>query len=170
MMWRRGRIAVVLTALLLLVGACGDDDSAPVEGSTTTAGPEDQPAAPSGSGGGTLVLGDETIQLDSSRCFLQSQPVAGSEGNILATAQGFGTNAAGDEVSIDFTRFDEESQFTGDDISVVVGNPFSDSSVSYFGGVDLGAVDISGSVVSSPEFTLTGPDFEEITGSFVLEC
>ena len=44
------------------------------------------------------MIGDETITLDSARCFLEEQDAAAGGGKILFVAQGFGTNAAGEQL------------------------------------------------------------------------
>lgn len=176
---RRALLAILV--LVLVAAACGDDDSsspttAPSQdgGSSvggTDAGSDDTPT-PSGSAG-FLTLGDERIQFDSARCFLEEQEAAGGGGKILATGQGFGTNADGAEVMIDFTRFDEESRFTGDDLSVTVGDPFEDDSVSYSGSLDLGAVEIDGRRLSGNGFMLQSSDISdtnEYPASFELNC
>jgi hypothetical protein len=128
-------------------------------------------ASGSGGGGGTLVLGDETIELDSARCFLREQASAGGGGKILLTGQGTGTNAAGEEVRLDFTRYDEASQFTGDDISVEVG-PLADAT-SYTARLDLGAVDRSGSTLTATDIPFQSfgdRGITQVTGSFTLNC
>lgn len=124
-----------------------------------------------GSGGGTLVLGDETITLDSARCFLEEQDSAGGGGKILFVGQGYGVDADGVELVLDVTRYDEESQFTGDDISVNIGDPFSDDLVSYTAGGDIGTVQVDGSVMSADGLTFSNFDLgEELPGSFQLNC
>jgi hypothetical protein len=189
------RLRTVMVALFALVlfaaTACGDDDS---DGETTTApvdqtsddetdddddaddgangdGPAEEPAGGGGGGGGgELVFGDETVEFDRALCYLQEQPVAGSDGTILLTAQGHGTTAAGEPVVVDFTRYDEESMFTGDDISVDFGDPFGDDFEGYMAGLDLGAVAQDGDVLSADDVSFMGDDGTEVVGSFRIEC
>jgi hypothetical protein len=125
--------------------------------------------APGSGGGGSLTLGDEVIPFDSARCFLQDQTAAGQE--IELTAQAFGTNAAGDAVSIDFTRYAASSDFSGDDISVVVGDPRSDDAASLGASLDIGGVDRAGSTLSASNVALTSSDSAAtITASFEINC
>lgn len=186
--------ATVLAGSLSLV-ACGDDDDDvtaidPVEETDDAGGTddgatddgsdsEDEPAtddaaaddgsAEQGGGAGTLVLGGEEIDLGSGRCFLEEQPAAAGGGSILAVAQASGTTAAGEEVLIDFTRFSEDSQFAGDDVSVDVG-PIADS-VSYRGSTPVGTVSIDGDVVSASDLPLQNTDDgSEVTASFTISC
>lgn len=181
---------VALAALVLIVGAaCGDDDGDDAGGDTAAPtdqvsdtddmdDPDDSPdadaeAAPTGGGGGgggELVFGDETIELDRALCFLQEQPVAGSDGTILLTAQGHGTNAAGDGVVVDFTRYDEESMFTGDDVSVDIGDPRTDDFQGYGTSLDLESVNRDGNVLSATDVVLVGDMGDEVVGSFRIEC
>jgi len=167
---------LAILVLVLVGAACGDDDAT----SPTTAAPGGQTDNGSSAGtptpsatGGFLTLGDETIQFDSARCYLEEQPSAGGGGSILATGQGFGTNSEGVEVSLDFTRFNEESQFAGDDINVVIGDPFSGDTISYFAGLDIGGVSIDGNRLSASG--LTFESFDEgadspLDGAFELSC
>ncbi|MEQ8842518.1 MAG: hypothetical protein RIB98_16160 [Acidimicrobiales bacterium] len=139
-----------------------DDDMADDDGAEAT---------PSAGGGGTLVLGDETITLDSARCFLEEQDAAAGGGKILFVGQGSGTNADGTELLLDVSRYDEESQFTGDDITVDIGDPFSDDLVSYRAAAEIGTVQIDGSVMSADGLTFSNFDLgEELPGSFQLNC
>lgn len=180
---RRARLvaAVAVSSVLLLTG-CGDDDDGTAvddvdtgtvedEGSDTgDPGDEEGDAAPAGGGGtGSLVLDGEEIELGPGLCFLEEQPSAGGGGSILATAQAQGTDAAGEEVRIDFTRYSEDSQFAGDDVSVDVG-PLG-GSVGYSGSEAEGTVSVDGSVVSATDFPLmNSEDLSEITASFTINC
>ncbi|HSM01493.1 MAG TPA: hypothetical protein VK960_03490 [Acidimicrobiia bacterium] len=167
---------LAILVVVLVGAACGDDDAT----TPTTAAPGGQTDAGSNGGtptpsasGGFLTLGDETIQFDSARCFLQEQEAAAGGGSILATGQGFGTNSEGVEVSLDFTRFSEESDFAGDDILVDIGDPFSGDTVGYAARVDIGVVSIEGNLVSASG--LTFESFDEgaespLEGAFELNC
>lgn len=169
-------LSVMVAALgLALLGACGDDDGGsalPTEGaddgSGDTDGDTDDVAPTGGGGGGSLTLDGEEIGFDSARCFLEEQESAGQQ--ILLTAQAFGTDAAGEEVTIDFTRWGEESDFTGDDVSVTIGDPFADDSRSLGGRVDIGGVSVEGSTVSGSDMELTDEGGATIAADFVIEC
>lgn len=118
-----------------------------------------------------LVLGDETITFDSARCFLEEQDAAAGGGKILFVAQAFGTNAAGDELVIDVSRYDEDSQFEGDDIIIDIGDIFSEDAVSLGGGGPIGTVTVDGSNLSADDLTFNNfDDFSEHTGSFEINC
>jgi len=176
-----GRVLLTVLVLVFAAGACGgvDSSSSPETAASEDGGSNDG-GTDSGSGdlpapsstGGFLTLGDETIPFDNARCFLEEQD-AGGGGKILATGQGFGTNAAGTEVMIDFTRYDEDSRFTGDDLNVTVGDPFGDESVNYSGSLDLGSVEIDGRRVSGDGYVLRNTDINDLDdypASFELNC
>jgi hypothetical protein len=115
------------------------------------------------------VLGAETISLDSARCYLERQTAAGQE--IELTGQAFGTNAAGDAVSIDFTRYAPSSDFSGDDISVDIGDPRSGDATSLGARLDIGGVNRAGSTLSASNIELTNNDTAvTITASFEINC
>lgn len=172
-----GRASLTLTAALILaISGCGSDsdDSASKakDGATSGGGPT---AGSDGSGGstaagpGSLVFGEETIALEPGRCYLQEQDSAGGGGKILATAQAVGTNAAGEEVRVDFTRYDENSQFFGDDISIDVG-PVG-SSTGYSSRVDVGGVEVSGDTVTASDIPMRNmDDGSEFSASFEIGC
>ena len=174
--WRNAWLAAGLSFLLVVAACGGDDESAPSNDSSggtaaTTAAPSANPAPSSGAGGGELVIGDETITFDRARCFLQEQDAAGGGGKILFTAQAFGTNAAGDPITLDVSRYDEDSQFTGDDIILDIGDPFSDDAVSLASSADLGTVSVDGSTLSAGDLTFVNfDDFSEQNGSFEINC
>lgn len=175
-------IGVVAIAALVMAACGGDDDSSSAsDGADATAdaggqdgessGDDEQPAAGGGSGGGTLVLGGETIAFDSARCFLEEQDAAAGGGKILFVAQAFGANAAGDEVAIDVSRYDEDSQFAGDDIIVDIGDPFGADAVSLTAKDVIGTVTVAGSDLSAEDLTFR--DFDtgtEQPGSFEINC
>lgn len=182
------RWAAAGAAIAVLLAACGGDDDSGAEndtgtaataetdaGGTAAAGGDDSDADPGGGdgdgNGGTLVLGDETIAFDSARCFLDEQDAAAGGGKILFVVQAFGTNAAGDELTIDVSRYDEDSQFVGDDIIVDIGDPFSDDAVSLKANADLGTVAVDGSTVSAGDLTfVNSDDAAEQMGSFEINC
>jgi hypothetical protein len=131
-------------ALITLFGpvACGGDDgdtlpaaAAADEGSEPSgesAGEDDvangdEPlevaGSPGGEGaGGQLMLGSEEISFDVGRCILVPQE-DGTGGTIEINAVAEGVNAAGDPVAASITRYADDSQFVGDDIHVIVGEP-----------------------------------------------
>lgn len=162
---RPRHILLSLLVLGLIAASCGDDDAAtPAPQGSTTAAPQASGTSGSGSdGAGSVTFDGETTSLGGARCFLEEQD-AGGGGKILATAQASGTGADGGAVSIDFTRYDEDSRFTGDDLHVTVGG--SD----YMGVADLGTVVIDGRRLSGSGFTLRGDDFSEHSASFELNC
>jgi hypothetical protein len=172
---------IAAVAAMLIVAGCGGDDDGGSDTPATTAAPsdagtsapsgDDEPAPPSGGNGGEVVLGDETITFDSARCFLEEQDAAAGGGKILFVAQAFGTNAAGEQVAIDVSRYDEDSQFVGDDIIVDIGDPFSDDLVSYLGGSEDFIVSLDGSTVSADGLTFRNFDDDtELSGSFRIDC
>ncbi len=179
----RRALGIALVGALLVLGSCGDDDStassdagssgttAAANTSTTGAddGADDAAAAPSGGGGaGSITLDGEEIALGPGRCYLQEQPAAAGGGSIELTAQAQGTNAAGDDVRIDFSRYSEDSQFAGDDVSIDVG-PLG-SSVNYHGSEPSGAVSVDGNLVSASDFTVQDDQFQDVAVSFSISC
>lgn len=169
-------LSVMVAALgLALFGACGNDDGGsalPTEGADDDSGDADgdtDDVSPTGGGGGgSLTLDGEEIGFDNARCFLEEQESAGQQ--ILLTAQAFGTDAAGEEVMIDFTRWGEESDFTGDDVSITIGDPFAEDARSLGGRVDIGGVSVDGSTVSATDMELTGEGGATVAADFVIEC
>lgn len=162
--------------LALAVAGCGGDDDPTIgdaaspaaeatDGVTEPQTQDGDAQQPGGGGatGGTLTVGDETITFDRALCFLEEQEAAAGGGTIELTGQANGTNAAGEPVNIDFTRFSDESQFAGDDISLTVGDS------SYGASVDSGTVSLDGSTLSASGITVSSID-EELTVSFELHC
>ena len=133
----------------------------------------DQPDGPQAvaGGAGTLTLGDEVIELDRARCFLQEQDVVGSAGKILFTAQGFGTTPEDEDFIVDVTRFDEDSLFTGDDILIDVGDPFGEDFYSWRGSADLGTVERDGATLHADGLIFRhSEDGSERAGAFEIRC
>jgi hypothetical protein len=176
---RTVRALILAGALALVVAGCGDDDgdtdtaddaTDQTTGNGTDQSDDDAAATGSDGGGGGMTLDGEAITFDSARCFLEEQPAAAGGGSIELTGQAVGTNAAGDEVSIDFSRYSEESQFAGDDLSVVVGAPTDPDAVSYSGRADSGTVSLDGTTLSASDFSVAGDDLAEVTVSFEIHC
>jgi hypothetical protein len=123
----------------------------------------------SSSGSGTLVLPDETIELTSSQCYLKKQTAAGQD--IDLTAQARGTNAAGDAVNLDFTRYANSSSFAGDDITVLIGQPGASNATDLSGRLDRGTVDRSGDTFSINDTQLRNESSgDSVTISFEIQC
>ncbi len=145
-------------------GADGTD----TDDTGATADPTDDAAS---GDAGSMVLGDETIVFTSARCFLEEQDAAAGGGKILFVAQGSGTNAAGEAVALDVSRYDEDSQFTGDKSNVVIGDPFSGDAASWDANGDIGTVTVDGSTVSADGLTWVHVDDRtEQPGSFSVNC
>lgn len=170
-------LGAVLVVVFGLVACSGDDGGDASSGTQQPAGadadssdPQDE-GAPEGEGGpGTLSLNDEEIVLGPGRCHLEEQPSAGGGGTIELTGQAYGTNADGDEVNIDFTRYSAESSFAGDDVSVTVGDPFSDDVVRMTGSTESGTVSLSGMVLSADDYGLDDSDGGITLISFEIAC
>lgn len=186
------RLLPTVLALGLLLAGCGDDDAGDgdsgattttaADGSATTGagdggdggsdgGDDGSDPAATGPGGGELTLGDEQIELDSSQCFLEEQEAAAGGGKILFVAQAFGKDAAGDQVVVDVSRFDEDSQFVGDAVDIVIGDPLAEETVEYRSTLELGTVTVEGSTVSLASATLTNLDtLEDIQVALTIDC
>lgn len=169
----RNVLAIAALCLLVLAGCSSDSDDAsesgtPSNGSDPEQGasqPGGNQAAGGGGGEGSLTLAGEEITLGPGRCFLEEQPSAGGGGTIELTGQASGTNAAGDEVVIDFTRYSDDSDFAGDDVSITIGDPFSEDATTLYGDADSGAVSLDGSVLSASDFPVEGDSI-----SFEIAC
>ena len=147
---RRGRPSAATAQQATDDGGGQTDATSGTDPGTESDGSTDGDASASGSSGGggsRLFLDGEEIVLGPGRCYLQEQPAAAGGGSILATAQAQGTNAAGDDVRIDFTRYSADSQFAGDDVNIDVG-PLG-ASEGHGGSAPEGAVTVEGNVVSS---------------------
>lgn len=175
------KAAIALLAVgALLVGACGDGDDTSGEangdpseeatdGATDGAGDSgDDAGQAAGGGGGSVTLEGETVSFDRSRCFLEEQESAGQ--TIELTGQGFGTNADGEQVSIDVTRFAEDSALPGDAVDVTVGDPASPDSTSFGTIADIGTVELDGSTLRAEGIELQTDDLATVTASFEIAC
>lgn len=196
-----GTVAAGVLVLVLLAGCSSDDDGDATGGDAEVATQDDAGAdasgdqgadasddqggdasddqggdaagdgEASGGGGGTLDLGGEAITFDSARCYLEEQDSAAGGGKILFTGQATGTNAAGDEVMIDVSRYDEDSMFAGDAVSVVVGDPFSADAASYSANEATDTITLDGSTLSAESVTLLADeDASEVPASFQIDC
>ena len=195
----RGRFVAVAGAAVLLLAACGGDDESagdeppaasdnvadtdrdggdgaddadPDTGGSDDAADAGGDAGNSGGGGdGELVFDGETITFDRPLCYLQEQDAAAGGGKILLNAQAQGTTAAGEPIELYFSRYDEDSQFHGDDVSIGLGDFTDGSYVELFGGGEVGLVNLDGSTLSATD--LTFDNFEagtQHTASFQLNC
>jgi hypothetical protein len=164
----------IYISMLLWATACSDDGDGSADAVAGGAGQEvpegggDGDATPDGGGAGLLVLDGEEITLGPGRCFLEEQEAAAGGGSIELTGQAAGTNAAGDPVTVDFTRYGEGSQFAGDDLSVTVGELGQHTSAT--GSLDAGAVSLEDDVLRGDGFSLMGDDGAQMSASFEIHC
>ena len=187
----RAILAITIVALMALAGiACGssgsdsssdsDDTSATTADATTDEGSDDATSDGSDDSSdddpatgpllaGSLTVDGEDIELNPGRCLLEEQPSAGGGGVLEATAQGTGTNRAGDQVVVDFTRYSADSQFAGDDVSVTIGDPF-DGATELGGTADSGTVAIDGFEVSATDFEVSDESGTTQAISFTINC
>ena len=111
---RSKRFLALVLAIGVLAAACGSDSSSSggdgdassedATGSSETAASSDDADADAPSdGASSLTLDGEEIALDSRGCYAETQEVAGSI--ITLSSQASGTNAAGESVIVDFTRY-----------------------------------------------------------------
>ena len=172
----RGLGSVVVAAVLFGLTGCGDDDGDDTSaGSETPSGNEEQSAddgaasgSPGGGGGGVVTIGSETIELDRAQCYLQPQDAAAGGGTIEYNAQGKGTDAEGNEVLVDLSRYSEESQFAGDDAQIEFGPPAE--LLRDYAMVD-GSIVVEGSTLTITDATFRdNNDGSEAAGSVQLDC
>ncbi len=178
--WRIRTRRLFLT-LALVAAACSGGDGATdtsvdagattttaATAATTTVAPSTTAPAQPGARGGTLSINGEDVALQS-RCFLEDQAAAGGGGTIELSGQGQGTTADGTPIVIDITRFGADSQFAGDDVSITMGDPFSDDVINLEGRAEIGTISLDGSVLSATDYTVRGDDGEQLI-SFSIEC
>lgn len=174
----RRMLAMASVAVLLTAAGCSSDSSDGADdsgsGDATAADSGDSgstaDAGPTGGASGTLTLDGEEIELTGGQCYLEEQPAAAGGGSIEATAQADGTDADGDPILIDFTRFSADNQFAGDDVSLTIGDPFSPDARSLSGTSDAGTVSIDGSTVSASDFEVSEDLADTVFISFTIEC
>ncbi len=170
---RAQRQASLIALVLTLVACSGGTDQAEVDALDEDIQFPEQWRDDESGMGGTLVFGGGLIALDSARCFLQEQDAVGG-GKILFVAQAFAVTAGGDEIALDVSRYDEDSQFAGDDVKIEISHPEERElamSLSSIG--DIGTVTLDGSSVTSAgdlTFTSEVDDSIEFIGSFEINC
>ncbi len=102
---------------------------------------------------------------------LEEQEAAAGGGTIELSGQASGTNAAGDEVLIDFVRFSSDSDFAGDDVSVSTGDPGSADATELLGNAEIGAVSLDGSTLSATGFEVSDTEGGGVVViSFEIAC
>ena len=165
----RRMLAMASLAVALIAAGCSSDssDGADDSGSGDATAAD---AVPSGGATGTLTLDGEQIELTGGRCYLEEQPAAAGGGSIEATAQADGTDADGDAVLIDVTRFSADNQFAGDDVSITIGDPFDPASVTLSGSSDIGTVSIEDSTVSASQFEVSEDLADTVFIDFTIDC
>ncbi len=147
--------------------AGGGDDAADADADTGGDGGDDAADAGAdagnsgGGGGGELVFDGEAITLDSPLCYLQEQDAAAGGGKILLNAEAQGTTAAGEPIEVDFVRWDEDSQFHGDDVIIGIGDFTTGSYVELNGGGEVGLVTVDGSTLIAQR-----SDFRQLRGRY----
>jgi hypothetical protein len=182
----------LLGVFVILAAACGDDsdsssggsgDDAPNEdagsggeatddgslGSDSNDGAsEDVPAVGSGGGASSLMFDGEEIALDARGCFAERQEVAGSI--ITLSAQASGTNAAGEGIIVDFTRFAPGGTVAeGDDILIDIG-PLGETRT-YQANLPFESVPIDSGVLTVAETMFTSFDgLSDVTVSVLIAC
>lgn len=191
---RRLLVALACVCSLVLVACSGDGDDEgtdaaaedveeQVDGSSDGAGDEPAGSADdeadtddassdgiSMGGSGTLVLDGETVEFDEVLCFLEPQEAAAGGGLILFVGQGMGVDAEGQDVLLDVSRYDEDSQFAGDVVSVEIGDIMAGDNTSLESRTAEGTVEVEGSTIRA-EITLEDfTDFSEVPASFELNC
>lgn len=182
-------LAASLTLGLIVAGCAGTDDDASSDGNdadagsdpaaTVAAAPEQTPSgevdltddgATAGSSTGSLVLDGEEIPIARLLCYFEEQPRAGLGGVFTHTAQGEGTNAAGEYVLVDMTRARAEDGTIEDDLGVGIGEIGVDF-VEYHAGGPEGLIDFgeSSAAVSGVEVADISSD-TSFDVTFDLSC
>lgn len=173
--------SIVASAMVLMLGlgaaACGgssDASGGSGDASTTPSADGDDPgennSVPDAGEPGTLTIDGAEVALGAGRCLLEEQPAAAGGGAIELTAQASGTDADGEPVTVDFTRYSAESQFAGDDLAITIGDPFSGEATQLQGSADSGAVSIDGSTVSATDFAVGENPTATQPVSFTINC
>ena len=165
---------VPLAVGLALAGCGGDSDTgAGGDGAVATGtAAADATGANDGAGGssGEMTLGDEDIAIDGLRCFFEEQPRAGLGGVFTHSAQGRGANADGEDVVLDLTRARAEDGTVVDNISVDIGDPSSDDSISLGTSGPEGLVQFGDDSASASGVEVSEFGAEPVMLSFDLAC
>ena len=185
-MARKNRL-VLLVAFAFVVAACGDDDSSSDDGGDepqsedTASGdaetddgesdegdPGDASEGESAGGASSVTFDGEEIALDALGCYSEEQEVAGSI--MTLTAQASGTNAAGENVIVDFTRFAPGGTVSeSDDILIDIG-PLTDSRT-YQANLPFESVTVVDGVLTVSETTfMSFDDGTEVMVSIAIVC
>ncbi len=186
-----GRILAASTLVLALSTGCADSDDEDTTAPEATTDPAGAPAtsgspgdeadepdsdrdaadAATSGGDGRLVLGDETIEFDEILCMLEPQDAAAGGGQILFVGQGMGVDAAGQDVLLDVSRYDQDSEFEGDVVSVEIGDLMAGDNVSLESRSPVGTVTVEGSTIRLDQMTLENvEDGSQQAASFELTC
>jgi hypothetical protein len=187
------RFLALLFVFVMLAAACGDDgDSSSDDGGDDTSsdadagsgddtsdtgsddgvsdegGSEEIPGGEAAGGASTLTFGGEEIALNARGCYAEEQEVAGSI--ITLTAQASGTNAAGEDIIVDFTRFAPGGTVSeGDDILIDIG-PLG-ASMTYQAGLPFESVPVDDGVLTVAETTFSSfDDGSEVAVSVAIVC
>jgi len=183
---RSRRVLVLLIAFVIVIAAaaCGDDSGSSSDGagdgvstetgaggSQATSEATSEATSGGGTGGGgasTLTFDDEEVALSSRGCYDEEQDVAGSI--ITLTAQASGTNAAGEDVTVDFTRYAAGGTVgEGDDITIDVG-PLG-ASTTYHANLPIDTATVEGGVLTVPETTyMSFDDGSEVAATVMIAC
>jgi hypothetical protein len=162
---------------VIVAAACGDDSDSSSDGGgddTSSDGASDDGGSGEVSGGdavgsSTLTFDGEEIALDNSLgCYAEEQEVAGSI--ITLTAQASGTNAAGEDVLVDFTRFAPGGTVgESDDILIDIG-PLG-ATTTYQAALPFESVPVNSGVLTVAETAFSSfDDGSEVTASVAIVC
>jgi hypothetical protein len=173
------------SAAVLLAAGCssgsddddaGRDDEAPAASTTVPGGTAAADEPGGGGGSGRLSIdGDDGAVLMGSMCYFEEQPAAAGGGSILWTVQVQGVTSSDSDtepLTIDVSRYSDESDFAGDSVSLTIGTPGGPDTVTYDAIAPTGTVEVvEDESVAAEDLALTGDDGStEITVSFELSC
>lgn len=156
-------VAAVLT-LTLSCGGENNEGATDAGGDSTSTGAQ-TPIIGGSTATGTLSIDGESIEVASVGCSIDEPPSS----EIDATAVLSGTNAAGLNISLTFTRFNDTSLFAGDSVRILFGD--RGTGREFITTLEGGGVSIDGSTVSATDVTLEafGPT-ETASATFELNC
>lgn len=169
----RSIATTTLLVLLVVSLGCSSNSGAGVDRAdeaTAASGGGGDDGGASGGSGATLVLDGETLTAKGALCHLEAQDVSGGDGKMLATAMATFEDASGNRVHLDFTRYDADSRFHGDDVTIDVGELGEDLDADARKSFDEGTVAIDGRKVSASELELVRSDGGTSIVSFDLAC